>query len=283
MTTPDPQGSVRDDRVLALTRWVSLVIIPFLVVAFVVLVPWPSDTGRLFAWQIKPTLTSMVLGSVYLGGAYFFLRVFRAKEWHTVKGGFVPVGTFATLLGVATIAHWDKFLHTHVAFWLWAGLYFTTPFLVFWVFLANRKHDAPATDADLLLSVGVSRIIAVVGGLSLLTGAFLFLLPNQAVAIWPWTLTPLTSRVLGAIFCLGIAGLGTLFDRRWSSARVLLQVAALMLTLIVVAGARATGEFDSANAMTWLISGGFVAVLAMIVVLSLRMDARLTQSAAGAS
>ena len=74
MATPDLPGNVRDDRVLALTRWVSLVIIPFLVVAFVVLVPWPSDTGRLFAWQIKPTLTSMVLGSVYLGGAYFFLR-----------------------------------------------------------------------------------------------------------------------------------------------------------------------------------------------------------------
>lgn len=283
MATPDLPGNVRDDRVSALTRWVSLVIIPFLVVAFVVLVPWPSDTGRLFAWQIKPTLTSMVLGSVYLGGAYFFLRAFRAKEWHTVKGGFVPVGTFATLMGVATIAHWDKFLHTHVAFWLWAGLYFTTPFLVFWVFLANRKYDAPATGADLLLSVGVSRIIAVVGGLSLLTGMFLFLLPNRAVTIWPWTLTPLTSRVLGAIFCLGIAGLGVLFDRRWSSARVLLQVAALMLALIVVAGARATGEFDSANAMTWLISGGFAAVLAAIIVLYLRMETRLAQPAVGAA
>ena len=283
MATPDPQRIVRDDRVLALTRWVSLVIIPFLVVAFVVLVPWPGDTGRLFAWQIKPTLTPMVLGSVYLGGAYFFLRVFRATEWHTVKGGFVPVGTFAALLGVATIAHWDKFLHTHVAFWLWAGLYFTTPFLVFWVFLANRKHDAPATGADLLLAAGVSRIIAVAGGLSLLTGMFLFLLPNRAVTIWPWTLTPLTSRVLGAIFCLGIAGLGVLFDRRWSSARVLLLVAALMLALIVVAGARATGEFDSANAMTWLISGGFVAVLAAIIVLYLRMETRLAQPAVGAS
>jgi hypothetical protein len=282
MATPHPQGSVRDDRVLPLTRWVALVIIPFLVVAFFVLVPWPSDTGRLFAWQIKPTLTPMVLGSVYLGGAYFFLRVFMAKEWHTVKGGFVPVGTFATLMGVATIAHWDKFLHTHVAFWLWAGLYFTTPFLVFGVFLANRKHDAPATAGDLLLSVTVSRIIAVAGGLSLATGMFLFLLPNQAVSIWPWTLTPLTSRVLGAIFCLGIAGLGALFDRRWSSARVLLQVAALMLALIVVSGARATGEFDSANAMTWLISGGFVVVLAMIIILSLQMEARLAQPAAGA-
>jgi uncharacterized membrane protein len=283
MPTPDLPGNIRDDRVSALTRWVSLVIIPFLVVAFVVLVPWPDDTGRLFAWDIKPALTPMVLGSVYLGGAYFFLRAFLAKEWHTVKGGFVPVGTFATLMGVATIAHWDKFLHTHVAFWLWAGLYFTTPFLVFWVFLANRKHDAPATGTDLLLSVVVSRIIAVVGGLSLLTGMFLFLLPHQAVTIWPWTLTPLTSRVLGAIFCLGLAGLGVLFDRRWSSARVLLQVAALMLALIVVAGARATGEFDPANAMTWLVSGGFVAVLAAVIALYLRMEARLAQPAAGTS
>jgi hypothetical protein len=221
----------------------------------------------------------MVLGSVYLGGAYFFLRAFRATRWHTIKGGFIPVGTFATLMGIATIAHWDKFLHTHVAFWLWAGLYFTTPFLVFWVYFANRKHDAPATDADLLLSVGVSRLIAVVGGLSLLTGAFLFLLPNQAVDIWPWHLTQLTSRVLGAIFCLGLAGLGAPFDRRWSSARVLFQVAALMLALIVLAGARATGEFDAYNMMTWMISAGFVAALAATIVLSLRMEARRAEPA----
>jgi hypothetical protein len=175
-------------------------------------------------------------------------------------------------MGIATIAHWDKFQHTHVAFWLWAGLYFTTPFLVFCVYLANRKHDAPVADGDLLLSAGASRIVAVAGGLSLLTGAFLFLLPNLAVSIWPWTLTPLTSRVLGAIFCLGMAGLGILFDRRWSSARVLFQVATLMLALIVVAGARATGEFDSGNAMTWLICGGFIAAFAAVIVLSLRMD-----------
>jgi len=56
-----------------------------------------------------------------------------------------------------------------------------------------------------------------------------------------------------------------------------------MLALIVVAGARATGEFDSANAMTWLISGGFVAVLAAIIVLYLRMETRLAQPAVGAS
>jgi hypothetical protein len=82
--------------------------------------------------------------------------------------------------------------------------------------------------------------------------------------------------VLGAIFFLGIAGLGALADRRWSSARILLQVAALMLTLILAAGARASGELDPASAMSWLIGCGFAGVLAAIVILYLRMRARQT-------
>jgi len=278
MTASTTPGSGRDDRILPLTRWVSLAIIPFLVVAFAVLYPFPHDTGRLFAWPIKPTITPMILASVYLGGAYFFLRAATARHWHTVKGGFVPVGTFATLMGVATILHWDKFSHSHVAFWLWAGLYFTTPVLIFWVWWANRRHDVPATSADLLIPVRVSRVIAVLGALSVLTALFLFLFPARAIAIWPWTLTPLTARAMGAIFALGIAGLGALADRRWSSARILLQVAALMLALIVVAGARAAGELDPSRAMTWLIGAELAAALAAIAVLYVRMRARPSPS-----
>jgi len=272
-------GSVRDDRVLPVTRWLSIAIIPFLVVAFAVLYPFPHDTGRLFAWPVRPTLTPMILASVYLGGAYFFLRAAMAEQWHTVKGGFVPVGTFATLMGVATILHWGKFTHSHVAFWLWAGLYFTTPLLVFGVWWANRRRDVSAAGAELLVPVRVSRVIAVLGALSVLTALFLFVFPGRAVAIWPWMLTPLTARVMGAIFALGIAGLGAPADRRWSSARILLQVAALMLALILAAGVRASGELDPSNAMTWLIGFGFATVLAAIAVMYARMRARAAPSA----
>jgi len=177
-------------------------------------------------------------------------------------------------MGVATILHWGKFTHSHVAFWLWAGLYFTTPFLVFGVWWANRRRDVPVTSGELLIPVGVSRVIAVLGGLSVLTALFLFLFPGRAAAVWPWMLTPLTARVMGAIFALGIAGLGALTDRRWSSARVLLQVAAVMLALILAAVARASGELDPANAMTWLIGAGFTAVLAGIAVVYARMRAQ---------
>ena len=267
-------GSGRDDRVLPVTRWLSVAIIPFLVVAFAVLYPFPDDTGRLFAWPVKPTMTPMILASVYLGGAYFFHRAATARQWHTVKGGFIPVGTFASLMGVATILHWGKFTHSHVAFWLWAGLYFTTPFLIFGVWWANRRRDVPGTSAELLIPVRVSRVIAILGGLSGLTALFLFLFPGRAAAVWPWMLTPLTAQVMGAIFALGIAGLGAPVDRRWSSARILLQVAVLMLALILVAGVRASSELDPSNAVTWLIGTGFVAVLAAITATYARMRAQ---------
>ena len=40
---------LRDDRVLAYTRVLSLAIVPFLLAAFVVLYLFPGDTKRLFA------------------------------------------------------------------------------------------------------------------------------------------------------------------------------------------------------------------------------------------
>jgi len=136
------------DRVLPATRALAAVIVPFLVLAFMVLVPRPTDTKRLFAWQIASSMSAMVLGSVYLGGAYFFVRVVRASQWHTVAGGFVPVGTFASLMGVTTILHWHRFLHGNVAFWLWVGLYFTTPLLVFMVFWRNQREYDSRSDAS---------------------------------------------------------------------------------------------------------------------------------------
>jgi hypothetical protein len=263
-----------DDRVLPATRGVAYAIVPFLVVAFAVLYPWPTDTGRLFAWHIAPTMTPMVLGSAYLGGAYFFVRAARSPAWHRVKGGFVPVAVFASLMGVATILHWDKFLHTHVAFWLWALLYFTTPFLIIGVWLVNRRYDAPPTGDDLLLSRPAVAVVAAVGTLALATGLVLFASPATAMRFWPWHLTPLTSRVVGAVLCLGLAGIGAPLDRRWSTARIPFQVAGLMLTLMVIAGIRAHAEFTTGRAATWIFAVGFVAAAVGVWVFYWRTERR---------
>jgi hypothetical protein len=263
-----------DDAVLPATRALSAFIVPFLVVAFVVLYGFPKETDRLFAWTIKPPMTPMMLGAVYLGGAYFFVRAFRATGWHTVKAGFVAVGTFASLMGVATIIHWDRFNHSHVAFWLWAGLYFTTPFLVWGVWAANRRRGTSPGPDDLVLPAAGRMAMAGTGALAVVAGLFLFLVPERAIDVWPWMLTPLTSRVMGAIFMLGIAELGVLTDARWTSARLMLQVEAFMLALILVAAARAHSDFDTSRPMTWILLGGFLAALVAAVVLSVTMDRR---------
>ena len=132
---------VRTDRILPETRLVSAIIVPFLVAAFAILYLFPDHTQELFAWGIQPRMSAMMLGAAYIGGAYFFVRVAADARWHWVKVGFLPVTTFATLMGIATILHWDRFNHGYISFFAWVGLYFTTPFIVFLLWLRNRATD----------------------------------------------------------------------------------------------------------------------------------------------
>jgi hypothetical protein len=269
-------ASAGPDRVLPATRILSVFIIPFLLVAFVVLYFFRSarDTARLFAWRIVPEFTPMVLGAVYLGGAYFFVRAARARQWHRVEGGFISVGSFATLMGIATIIHWNKFIHSNLAFWLWAGLYFTTPFLVWAVWFVNRRQRSESTPDDLLLSELTAMVIGAMGALAVASTVFLFLFPKTAIRIWPWKLTELTARVMGAIFALGVAGLGAFTERRWSGARILLQVEGFMLVLILGAAIWRHADFDTSRPLTWVFGIGFLGLAVASAVLYARMEAK---------
>jgi len=253
--------STRDDRVLRSTRALSMFIAPFLLVGFALLYVVPDDTGRLFAWTIRPTMTSMALGSAYLGGAYFFVRILREPRWNAARTGFLSVTAFATLLGVATIIHWDRFNHGHVAFWAWAALYFTTPFLVFGAWLVNQRVASPPSAQERRLGGVTQAVVGAVGLLALTQGLVMFLSPAIMIPLWPWTLTPLTCRVMGAIFCLGSAGIAVLRDSRWTSLKLMLQVEALMLVLILVAAVRARSQFDTTRPLTWILLTGLLAVL----------------------
>jgi hypothetical protein len=272
MATPVP--ATRDDRVLRYTRVLSLVIIPFLLVAFVVLYLFPGHAQQLFAWTIRPTMSAMMLASVYIGGAYFFARVLREPRWAAVKTGFLSVTLFASLLGATTIVHWDRFNHRHVAFWLWATLYFVTPFLVFAAWLLNRRCASPPRPDEGRIGPVARVVIGLAGVLAVAQGLSMVLDPLRVIGWWPWLLTPLTCRVMGALFCLGSAGIGVFLDPRWVSTRLLLQVEALMLALILVAAVRARAQFYPDRIATWLMLGGFVAVLVGTAVLWFSMEAR---------
>ena len=204
------QANEVDDRVLTGTRWLAGVVTPVLVVAFFMLYLLPNNSGLLFAWPIKPTMSAMMLGATYLGGAYFFTRALLTRSWRSIRLGLLPVSAFAGILGIATVLHWDKFTHGHVSFWLWALLYFTLPFLIPLVWLRNQQA-APGGGAQRephfprLLRLALGVLGAVLAAVSLL----LLLFPQALIPSWPWPLSPLTARVLAAEFMLpGLVGLG---------------------------------------------------------------------------
>src|SRR5262249_27102186 len=160
-----------------------------------------------------------------------------------------------------TVIHWSKFNHRHVAFWLWAGLYFTTPFLVLVVLLRNRRWEASRSPLELTLPPGVRTAIGATGLASLVLGLYLVVSPVSASRVWPWALTSLTGRVVGAVFLLGVAGVGMYLDPRWTTARLMLQVEQIMIALILLAAARAHRQLSSSRPLTWILLAGLLGSL----------------------
>jgi hypothetical protein len=269
-------SDTRDDRIYPVTRGIIGAIIPFLLVAFAMLYFWPDDTGRLFAWTIRPRMTPLLMGAGYIAGAYFFLRLLWAARWHHVGIGFLPVTAFASAMLLATLLHWDRFNHDHVSFYAWIILYLTTPAIVLALWIYNRRADPGTPDADdVAIPLPVRWVMGAAGAVVFGTGVLLFLFPNTMIAIWPWSLTPLTARVAGGWFALpGVFGLAIAADRRWSAARFALQSQALGIALILIGVARAWGDFDQSRPLTWGFVAGMVGLLIAIAALYIAMEAR---------
>src|SRR5436305_10411340 len=101
-SSPETIGRTRDDRVFRETRWLSAIIIPFLLAAFYILYLRSAETKALFAWEIKPRMTAMMLGATYIGGAYFFLGAMTAPRWHWIALGFLSLRSFSSFMVIAT-------------------------------------------------------------------------------------------------------------------------------------------------------------------------------------
>lgn len=284
-----PRADPRDDRVLRFTRWLSAAVLPFLVVASVLLTFWPGATEAHFAWTIRPPLTALLLGSAYLGGILFFAQALRVRAWHRVAHGFPAVATFAALAGLATLLHLDRFHAGHPSFYAWALLYATTPFLVAAAWLRNRRTDPYAVSRPDLGSVGatgprsdevhvplaVRLLLAGVGALPLLVGLTLFVHPPWLMDGWPWALTPLTARILGAIFSLpGVVALGLVAEPRWSAFRVPLQAQMLSLLLLLLAFLRARHDLDWTQPQALMMPLGLALYLLLYAALYGRFEAR---------
>lgn len=257
--------SLRDDRIFASTRIISAVVVPFLVLAFLVLYLSPEQSGARFAWEIKPAMTTSFIGAGYLGGAWLFINAIFGRRWHRVAAGFLPVTTFTIFMLLATFLHWDRFDINHLPFQLWLGLYVITPVLVPLMWWRNRVTDPLTPERRDQLVPALPRRSLLLLGIVLLLFAFAgFIFPDRLVSLWPWTLTPLTARIMSGWFALlGVGGLVIANENRWSGWRVGLQSIGLWHLLVVVAAVIHQDDFTN-GLFNWYIVAVVLVLLGMM-------------------
>jgi hypothetical protein len=197
--------------------WIAGVLV---LLAGVQLFVFTERTATHFAWTIQPPLTAAFLGAAYWAAAAFEWSAARARSWAEARIAVPAVFVFTVLTLVATLLHLDKFhfgssfgFGTQFVTWAWLFIYSVVPVLMIVVWFRQRRapgSDPPRTHPFptwLRVLVGAQALLL------LAVGAGLFAAPGSTARWWPWALTPLTARAIGAwAFSLGVAAAHALWE-----------------------------------------------------------------------
>ena len=168
-------------------------------------------TDRFFAWTIEPPLTASFLGASYWASVLFQFGAARERLWANARIAVPTVFVFTTVTLIVTLVHLDRFhlgsefeLGTRFVTWVWIGIYALVPVImaVLWLVQTRQPGGDPPRAAPL---AGWVRTLTAIQAVSF-AGMGIALLAAPVSVAWPWELTPLTGRAVGAwVLSLGVA------------------------------------------------------------------------------
>jgi hypothetical protein len=163
-----------------------------------------EKTDLLFSWTINPPLTAAYLGAGYLAAFVLEYLASREKSWANARIAVPGMWSFTFVTLIVTLYHLDRFhfdspnLITVAGTWVWLLVYILVPVVlgIFWIRQIRQAGMEPARVNKL---PGWLRYSALIQGIVLvMSGTVMVLLPDKAIPYWPWTLSALTCRAIGA-------------------------------------------------------------------------------------
>jgi len=233
-----------------------------------------DNTARYFSWTIAVPVTAAFLGAGYLSAAVLESLAARQSSWQRARIAVPGVLAFTTLTLLVTLVHLSKFhlggaaaMLTRTLTWGWLAIYVgVPPVLAFLWWRQARTVSGTAPEGRHLPPI-VRAILGVQGAVMLALGEALLIAPVQTAKLWPWPLTALTGRAVGA----WLAGLGIIAAQSWYvNSREVAAIAfpAIVvyaaLQLVVLAGF--TGSMHWNHAQAWCYLVFLVSLLAVGVV-----------------
>src|SRR5439155_17912941 len=120
-------------------------------------------------------------------------------------------------------------------------------------------------DGGVLVPTPVRWVMSALGAGLLVTALVGMIAPASLIQIWPWTLAPLSARVMsGWLALLGVGGLVIGRERRWSAWRIGLECIAIWHILVLLAAVLNPADFAGGNLLNWYIIGVALIVAGMV-------------------
>jgi len=211
-----------------------------------------DDTSRYFSWTIAVPVTAAFLGAGYLSAAVLEAMAARQSSWQRARIAVPGVLAFTTLTLAVTLVHLGKFhldaasVLTRALTWGWLAIYVGVPPVLAFLWWRQARAVSGTASAGRRLPPLVRAALGVQGAVMLALGAALLVAPVQAARLWPWPLTALTGRAVGA----WLVGLGIIAAQSWHADRR--EVVAIIFPAFTVYAALQLGVLAGfAHSMHW--------------------------------
>lgn len=242
-STPHPMKEVTPGM-----RWILRVASVLVLIAGYQLFVLTRHTDRYFAWTVNPPLTAAFLGASYWASFVMVFQASRERYWANARVGSLSAFTFTTLTTIATFLHIDRFHFnspdtiTLVANWAWMIVYWFVPPILFVLLALQILKPGIDPERRAPLPSWLRWVLSLQGLAMLVVGAALFIAPKATLGHWPWLLTPLTARAVGAwLLGMAVAALAALRENDLARDRGAILCYAVLGLLQLVALVRFAG------------------------------------------
>lgn len=110
----------------------------------------PGQTARIWAWEIRPEISAVVLAAGYIFGAIAFASLLLRNQWHALKVALATAWVFSIAMLASTLIHLDRFFVGTLRFNVWFVIYLLLPILLPVIWFFNRRYSAPRRPGELV-------------------------------------------------------------------------------------------------------------------------------------